>query len=132
MTVKAKTRAMLAAELEELRRCLEQMRMQHDAALQGGKDLRTNLDDVKQRLAFAEAERQRMHGYIQRVQEDDVVREELVTVGEPDGEQRQVPKRKPTPFCGRTPVPSEYREDAPINRNAYGERRERRRHWATY
>jgi hypothetical protein len=44
-----------------------------------------------------------MRGYLKRVQEDDVVREELVPIGDPQGEQQLVPKRKPTPFMAPTP-----------------------------
>lgn len=62
------------------------------------KQLHAQFADLKERLATAEAENQRMRGYIQRVQEDDTVREELVATGDPTGEQTMVPKRKPTSF----------------------------------
>jgi hypothetical protein len=51
--------------------------------------------DLKKRLHNAETEVARLTGYVARVREDDVVREELIAVGEPGGEQRMVPKRKP-------------------------------------
>lgn len=50
--------------------------------------------DLKKRLHTAETEVSRLNGYIARVREDDTVREELVTIGDPDGERRMVPKRK--------------------------------------
>jgi hypothetical protein len=82
-----------------LREQASALREERNGAVVHVGELRKNLDEVKERLAFAEAENQRMRGYLERVQEDDVVREELVTVGEPDGEQRMVPKRKPTVFA---------------------------------
>lgn len=56
------------------------------------------LADLQERLAAALSEADRMRGYIERVQEDDVVREDLVTTGDPAGEQVLEPKRRPTRF----------------------------------
>jgi chromosome segregation ATPase len=132
---KPKTRAMLVAELEQLRTDFVALRTERDGAARHAQDLRTKVDEVKERLAFAEAELQRMHGYIQRVQEDDVVREELITVGDPEAEQRMVPKRKPTPFAG---VSAAARHDCAEAPHFPGrslrdfECRERKRHWVTY
>jgi chromosome segregation ATPase len=61
-------------------------------------ETRKQFDDLKQRLHAAEMENQRLRGYVARVQEDDVVREELVVTGDPDGERQMVPKRKPMHF----------------------------------
>src|SRR3972149_7833028 len=60
--------------------------------------LKAQFDDLKERLLTAEAENQRMRGYIQRVQEDDIVREELVQIGDPEGATQLVSKRKMTQF----------------------------------
>jgi hypothetical protein len=57
------------------------------------------LADLQERLAAALSEADRMRGYIERVQEDDVVREDLVTTGDPAGEQVLEPKRRPTRFA---------------------------------
>jgi hypothetical protein len=96
---KRKTRAQLEADLADTAACLTTMREERNAAAYHAEELRKKLDEVKERLAFAERENQRMRGYLERVQEDDVVREELIATGEPDGGQRLVPKRKPTIFA---------------------------------
>lgn len=82
----------------------------------------------------AESTNQRMRGYIDRVQEDDVVREELVAVGDPNGEQSLMPKRKPKMFV--EPIPfmnSQGDEMATMSRysHGYGER-PRPKHWIRY
>lgn len=59
---------------------------------------RADFLEIKQRLLAAELANERLRGYLARVQEDDIVREELVTIGEPDGEQQLKPKRKHTAF----------------------------------
>lgn len=100
------------------------------------KESRSHFADLKERLSNSEMENQRLRGYIARVQEDDTVREELVTVGEPDGEQRMVPKRKPTVF----ERPSDFSEprnhnqelsDFGFGRNPNRDRKPPR-HWITY
>lgn len=97
------------------------------------KEARGHFADLKQRLVAAELENQRLRGYIQRVQEDDVVREELVMVGDPAGDQQLVPKRKSTVFAE-----PQHMADAADSGNAwprsFGEARERKkpRHWVTY
>lgn len=100
-------------------------------------DIRDNVyaqfEDLKKRLHAAETANQFMRGYLARVQEDDVVREDLLTVGDPDGEQHMVPKRKPTEFkrpedFTRQQSPDEYGL-------SYHERQNRKgngRHWITY
>lgn len=62
------------------------------------KEIRDQFADLKERIVVAEEANQYMRGYLARVQEDDVVREELVTTGELGGEQMLQPKRKPTRF----------------------------------
>lgn len=54
------------------------------------KDTREQFADLKKRLHNSEMEVARLNGYLARVREDDVVREDLVTVGEPGGEQRML------------------------------------------
>lgn len=61
------------------------------------KEARAQFADLKQRLQAAETSNQFMRGYLARVQEDDAVREELVVIGEPGGEQL-APKREPAQF----------------------------------
>lgn len=83
-------------------------------------DLRKNIDDLKVKLQKAEAENQRMRGYIERVQEDDIVREDLISVGDPDGQSQLVPKRKQTSFHEPAFTRQEasnpyYQESAPPN-----------------
>ena len=70
-----------------------------------------------------------MRGYIARVQEDDAVREELIKVGDPDGEHQLVPKRKPTPFY----PPNSYAESNMATTGGYTDRdRAKPKHWVTY
>lgn len=94
---------------------------------------RGHFADLKTRLLAAETANQFMRGYLARVQEDDVVREDLMTVGDPEGEQHMVPKRKPTAF----PRPSDFKEPQGSEHgvyDTYGNRRERKtpKHWITY
>lgn len=110
MTGKPQTRKQLEAVIADVSASLGRAReeialhlreLQHRTASE--KEGRKLVDDLKQRLAIAEADNQRMRGYIARVQEDDVVREDLVKVGDPDGEHQLVPKRKPTQFFEPSP-----------------------------
>lgn len=61
-------------------------------------EARTLFVDLKEKLYAAEVSNQFMRGYIARIQEDDIAREELLTIGDPNGEQKLVPKRKSTAF----------------------------------
>jgi chromosome segregation ATPase len=56
-------------------------------------ELTNQFGDLKERLHKAEIDNERLRGYIERVLEDDVVNEDLIKVGEPDGAERFVPKR---------------------------------------
>ena len=101
------------------------------AAEERADTLLEQFNDLKERLLASEMENQRLRGYIARVQEDDVVREELVTVGEPGAEQHMVPKRVPTVFS----QPNQYnRARDEMNDIFHGRGEERRppRHWVTY
>lgn len=136
MTVKRKTREQLEADLVDVGQRLAAMRAERDGAAQHAKELRSSLDNVKERLAFAEAELQRAGGYIQRVQEDDVVREDLVTVGEPGAEQHLVPKRKPTHFAvmsAARPIDQvNFESGGMMYRDCAAARPAKHRHWVTY
>lgn len=98
------------------------------------KRVRAQFDDLKQRLVQAEADNQRMRGYIDRVQEDDVAREDLVAVGDPAGEQQLVPKRRPKHFS----EPNAYLQVAHADSCSIGftdhhaRERPKPRHWVTY
>lgn len=105
------------------------------SAKEAEKIARDQFDDLKTRLHAAETVNQFMRGYLARVKEDDQVREELLTIGEPGGEQQIVPKRKSTDF----PQPSNYEPNAVIGGvdrqvfdGGYGSRAFNPRHWITY
>lgn len=132
-----RTKAIVEAELQEERkrnvelrndrdRLRDDVRFHKDAQEAGARDF----GDLKQRLHAAEMENQRMRGYIARVQEDDTVREDLVTIGEPGGEQQMVPKRKATEFHR----PSDFTNPQyDSDRGIYNTRDQRKpRHWLTY
>jgi len=116
------------ATMRESIRVLEGEKRQ---AEETAKAIRAKFADLKQRLQTAESENQRMRGYLARVQEDDVVREELLTVGEPEGEQYLRPKRKHASFD----PPNDFTEfKAPDNGlYSYHDRRKaERKHWIIY
>ena len=138
---KRKTRAELEASISELQGDLQRYREVN--AHQGGnlraaadreKEAAVKISDLKGRLAIAESENQRMRGYIARVQEDDVVREDLLKVGDPEGEHQLVPKRKPTAFH----TPSPYDDHAAAGYTdmhdalRIGRDRKPPKHWVTY
>lgn len=135
-----KTITSLEAELAKLREASaanyengKSWKIKADALEETLKKSRTDFADLKVRLHAAESANQQMRGYIQRVQEDDVVREELVTTGDPQGEQRMAPKRKHTEF----PRPSDLNSpDAGFGMSPYLDRNDRERnkpkHWITY
>lgn len=113
---------MLADRLADALTANTELRAQRDELAKRLKDI----DDLKERLAVSEAECQRMRGYIARVQEDDVVREELVKTGDADGECQLVPKRKPTSFTSADPY------QMPGHVMGYRPQAPKRRHWVTY
>lgn len=125
-------------EIEELKASVnsaqERMYQERDAktaAVKQRDETRAQFDDLKKRLHESEMENQRLRGYIQRVQEDDVVREDLVAVGDPDGEMRQVPKRKSTVFA----QPVQYTDFDPgfVGYSGYHNRdRPKPKHWIEY
>lgn len=140
---KPKSRAQLEAKIVELEATLAQARGDLGQARLARAEIdkreaetRAQFADLKERLVTAEANNQRMRGYIERAQEDDIAREELVTTGDPAGEQQLVPKRKHVLFCQPTPysvidgrLDSERVYDA-----RYGQAgsRQQPKHWVRY
>ena len=95
--------------------------------------VRAQFDDLKTRLITSENENQRMRGYIARVQEDDVVREELVPTGDPAGEMSLVPKRKSAQFYEPQPMSNTGNVDDRFSPSYHGgEPRRKAKHWITY
>jgi hypothetical protein len=90
---------------------------------------REQFADLKKRLHNSEMEVARLNGYLSRVREDDVVREDLVTTGDPEGGQRLVPKRKHEYLGNRE---SNGSLDAMMGCDSYGNRREKPKHWIEY
>lgn len=129
-------KALATAEerLELTRRSLAAKSDQLDQSITRETSTRAQFEDLKSRLATSESDNQRMRGYIARVQEDDVVREELVSIGEPGGEQKLVPKRKTTVFGEPYPyMVDAARGDDSIGMTHYRDaNRPRPRHWVAY
>ncbi len=118
-------------EVERWQGLCSKEREAREAAQESEKTARKQFNDLKERLSNAEMENQRMRGYIARVQEDDAVREELVTTGDPDGERQLVPKRKPTQFF----VPGNSSDLSDRDMTSSGYRmydRPKPKHWITY
>lgn len=79
---------------EENRKILRRGETAIEEANRREKETRLQFDDLKQRVHALEIENAQMLGYLNRVQEDDEVREELIAAGDPAGEQTLTPKRK--------------------------------------
>lgn len=88
------------------------------------RESRSHFADLKERLHNSETELARLRGYLDRVHEDDIVRDGLVEIEDGDGK-RMVPKR-PAPL--RT-VPHDAGMDAFLNHS--GTQRNRT-HWTSY
>jgi hypothetical protein len=127
-------RAELAANNSSSIEIITKQRAEINEQQKWRKEAEKEIADLKERLVTAESANQMMRGYIARVQEDDVVREELVAVGDPTGEQSLMPKRKPRMFTEPSPfMSSQGDEMATMSRYAhgYGER-PRPKHWIRY
>lgn len=85
-------------EVDQLRKAAEELRKAADVARIEKNDTYIQFADLKQRLFSSERSNEFMRGYLARVAEDDIVREELIERGDPNGERELVPKRKPTGF----------------------------------
>lgn len=119
---------------EQLARERREIGEERDRALRSEKQTHEQFAELKERLALSEAEVHRMQGYIARVQEDDVVREPLVKIGDPEGEQQYVPVRKSRLFPMQHYEHPHPAEDF-SRRFGYGEAPQappRPRHWVTY
>lgn len=135
---KPETRKQLEARLENMakdvaqaRECAAAAKQRADLAERELKQNRKEIDDLKTRLQTSEAVNQRLRGYLDRVQEDDVVREELVLTGDPQGEQQLVSKRKHTRFAEQSEW-TEFR-DRDSSLYSYHDRQKAvRKHWVTY
>lgn len=133
MVGKRKTREQLELELAREIKAHGESDQERRELRDRARAQRAETDDLKERLAAAEAENARMRGYIARVQEDDVVREDLVPIGDPAGEQQLVPKRKPTPFQAPLPYSTFSGGDVGGAMSSYRERdRPKPKHWVTY
>lgn len=133
----------LQAQLDLLKTAYDESRVQLHNANGETREVKNQRDSVvtqfnnlKERLATAEFENQRLRGYIERVQEDDVVREELVVAGDPDGQVQLTPKRKHTRFeaPNHRSNAGEIADDF-MHRHLHGEdemRRRKPKHWVTY
>lgn len=132
MPTLSKQVALLKEENDGLRRVANSEREARVVAEKALKESREHFADLKQRLQAAESSNQEMRGYIARVQEDDVVREELIATGDPDGEQAMAPKRKPTRFLR----PDDFSQPSvadDFSRGYISHRdRPKPKHWITY
>jgi hypothetical protein len=124
--------AALKSRIEELIVERDVSRTKYYAAEKSEEETRAQFADLKERLETAEQLNSEMRGYLKRVQEDDAVREELVAVGDPNGEQQLVPKRKSTPFMAPTPYSQFGGEDTAMAYTRFRGEKPRPRHWVTY
>jgi len=91
-----------------------------------------NNAELKERVAHQTVTIATLRGYVERVKEDDVVREELVTtgaVGDPCGETQIVPKRK------HAILPEDYispPRSTPMGYADHQRERTPRKHWVNY
>lgn len=138
MSEKPKTRAELEATIAELsasygrmrQACADEVEKRKQAEARD-QQTRAKFDDLKQRLVTAESDNQRMRGYLARVQEDDFVREELIKVGDPDGQHQLVPKRKPQMFQEPNPFLCVSGDAAGSSYSARAQN-PKPKHWVTY
>jgi hypothetical protein len=124
----------LSSQLEAARAETREIVQRSERALSGAvereKETRAQFNDLKQRVHDLEIENATMLGYLNRVQEDDEVREELITVGEPGGEQHLTPKRKPRLNRMYTSAPTALYDTERV-REPWRER-PKSKHWVNY
>lgn len=125
-----KESADLKAKLLNATEKWRQAATEYDVIKKQRDETRAQFDDLKKRLHESEMENQRLRGYIERVQEDDIVREELILTGDPEGECRQVPKRKSAIFA----QPRQYTDFDSGQSSVYSGYRDRPKpkHWIEY
>lgn len=131
----AELKAALVETSKKMEDQAEQLKKWRGLAEEREKQLSTkteSISDLKTRLSAAETANQFLRGYVARVQEDDVVREEMLTTGDPDGAQQLVPKRKPTQF----ERPCDFTEPTRLDDLGYfrseRDRQQQAKHWITY
>jgi multidrug efflux pump subunit AcrA (membrane-fusion protein) len=91
-------------------------------------ETRQQFADLKERVASLGVENAEMKGYISRVQEDDVVREDLIPVGDvATGDVHLTPKRKHRRFAERD-LGMAMAQSGSI----FASERRPRRHWVNY
>lgn len=88
------------------------------------KESRSHFGDLKKRLHDSEAELARLRGYLDRVHEDDVVRDGMVDITDESGT-RQVPKRPPPMMRG-------YSEPMAVTGYDQFGRQKKSTHWTSY
>jgi len=123
----------LEMEIEDLRAKGRQARDIAEEAKKEKNEAQMQFADLKRRLHNAEILISKYQGYFLRVQEDDIVREELIETGDPDGERTLRPKRKHIDFNRDLEYP--YMEMRPQSEMQYMPSEERRRHtkhWINY
>lgn len=100
-------------------------RTRAEAADKALKESRDHFADLKERLSSADAETARLRGYLERVHEDDIVRDGFVEIEDREGK-RSVPKRPPPQqLVMSTNLSPDFTTDE------YG-RRKKRVHWTSY
>jgi hypothetical protein len=94
-TIKSLTEQLeTSRSLRELdRKELSRLTLENNELRDEAKRARAEHDDLKERLLTLTRENEQMRGYIARVQEDDIVREQLVEEQQGEGNKRLVPKR---------------------------------------
>lgn len=88
------------------------------------KESREHFTDLKERLHNAETELARLRGYLDRVHEDDIVRDGMIEIEDEQGK-RQVPKR-PQPMMAIT-----HHNQFSSGFDQYG-RPKKQTHWTSY
>lgn len=111
--------------IETQRSCVRESNEAKNEAEAALKESREHFVDLKERLANAEAEIARLRGYLDRVHEDDIVRDGMVEIEDANGK-RQVPKRPPPMQAMRQPITRhDLYDDLSGNRK-------KRTHWTNY
>lgn len=127
---------------DELSEALAKSNAKNDSLFETLKNLgaeldgaRNSVETLKEKLHKSEVELAKLRGYRERVNEDDVVREEVLTPPlDPtrhngrDGHEplRPIPKRS---LAGPQPVAVDYFDEISTGRDLYGRKQEKPKHW---
>lgn len=125
----------LTTQIEEtnrIRNLRSETEQAEKRAIAARDETRKQFDDLKQRLRDSELELARLQGYLARVHEDDTVREELITAGEPGGQENLVPKRKHASLANYNFDATRLDNSHSFESLTYGEERRRPKHWVNY